>query len=160
MGTRTGTLDAGAILYFLREAHFDVQTLEKLLYKDSGLLGVSGISSDMAELLASPAPEAKEAVDLYCHRVVREAGALMSVLGGIDAFVFTGGIGEHAVAVRKQIMMKMRWAGLELDEDKNAEADGSKPAVISTAKSAAEIHVIPTDEEAVIARQTRGVIAG
>ena len=160
MGTRPGGMDVGVILYLLREAKMDVKGLEKLLYKESGLLGVSGgISSDMATLLASKAPEANEAVDLYCHRVARESGALISVMGGVDAFVFTGGIGEHAVEVRRRIMAKLHWAGFDLDDKKNAVANGSKSAILSTAKSAKEIHVIPTDEELVIARQTREALA-
>ncbi len=155
MGTRPGNLDAGIMLYFMREAKMDEKAIERLLYHDCGLVGVSGISSNMADLLASHEPSAREAIDLFCLRVVREVGGFISMLGGLDALVFTGGIGEHATPVREQIVAALGWKGLVLDEAKNANGDGSAEVKISTPQSSAEIWLIPTNEELVIARHTR-----
>lgn len=157
MGTRPGNLDAGVILYFLREAKLTESQIERMLYHDCGLRGVSGISSNMADLLASDETSAREAVDLFCLRAVREIGAFVATLNGIDALVFTGGIGEHAAPVRSQIVANFAWMGLELDEAKNAAA-GDEEALISTPQSSVQIWLIPTNEEANIAHHTRDKI--
>ena len=131
MGTRTGNLDPGVLLYLMEQKGMDVKALTNLLYKQSGLLGVSGISQDMRELLASEAPEAREAVDLYCYRAAREVGSLAAAAGGIDALVFTGGIGEHAGFVRARIVEQCAWLGATLD----ASANDRHETVVSAANS-------------------------
>jgi acetate kinase len=158
MGTRPGNLDVGVLLYFMREAKLDEKAIERLLYHDCGLRGVSGITNDMAELLASREPAAREAVDLFCLRAVREISAFIGMLGGIDALVFSGGIGEHAAPIRAQIASSLAWIGVQLDEKKNAEADGSREILLSTPQSAVQVWSIPTNEEAVIARHTRAEV--
>ena len=150
MGTRPGTLDAGVILYFLRQAGMDEAAIEHMLYHDSGLLGVSGISSDMQTLLASDASAAQEAIDLFCLRIAREAGGLISLLGGLDTLVFTGGIGEHAAPIRAKIATQLGWTGAILDTANNASADTE--CLLSTKQSPVALWLIPTDEESVIAR--------
>jgi acetate kinase len=134
--------------------NMDVKALTKLLYKESGLLGVSGISQDMRELLASDRPEAAEAVELFCYRINREIGSLAAALGGLDALVFTGGIGEHAAPVRAQVCRAAAWLGIELDSDANAR-DAER---ISTAASRVDVLVLPTNEEWMIARHTAELI--
>jgi acetate kinase len=158
MGTRPGTLDAGVMLYFLQEAGLGEAAIEHMLYHESGLLGVSGISSDMATLLASKEPAAREAIDLFCLRITREAGGLISLMGGIDAFVFTGGIGEHAAAIRAQIGAALGWTGLVIDVAASTAATGTQETRLSAPQSPIEVWMIPTDEEAVIARHTRSAI--
>jgi acetate kinase len=148
MGTRCGSLDPGVILHLMDVDGMSLESLEDLLYRRSGLLGVSGISHDMRDLLASPAPEAREAVELFVYRVVREAGALVSVLGGLDALAFTGGIGEHAAEVRAAIADGLAWTGLRLDPEANA---ASRPA-LHAADSPVSCVIVHCDEEAVIAR--------
>ena len=128
--------------------------LEDLLYRNSGLLGMSGISSDVRDLLASNAPAAREALDLFCYRVVREIGSLIAALGGLDALVFTAGIGEHASELRARICKPLGWLGLELDDTANR---ANAPA-ISTPGSRVTTLVIPTNEEAVIAHHTARVL--
>ena len=155
MGTRTGNLDPGVLLYLMDYRQMDAKALTRLLYKESGLLGVSGISQDMRVLLDSPAPEAREAVDLFCYRIVREIGSLAAALGGLDALVFTGGIGEHGAPVRQQVCAELGWLGLRLDAAANA-ADASK---ISTSESRIEVCVIPTNEEWIIARHVAELTA-
>jgi acetate kinase len=150
MGTRTGNLDPGVLLYLMDNHGMDAKALTNLLYKESGLLGVSGISQDMRALLASPEPSAHEAVDLFCYRIVREIGSLAAALGGLDALVFTGGIGEHAAPVRAKVCAALGWMGLELDLAANT-ADAAR---ISTAASRVAACVIPTNEEWMIARHT------
>jgi len=154
MGTRAGNLDPGVLLYLMDYQGMDAKTLEKLLYKESGLLGVSGISQDMRELLASDRPEAREAVDLFCYRIVREIGSLAAALGGLDALVFTGGIGEHAAPVRAQVCAALGWMGVELDAAANA-AHGRR---IATADSSVDVLVLPTNEEWMIARHTAALV--
>ncbi|MFC5300711.1 acetate/propionate family kinase [Azospira restricta] len=154
MGTRTGALDPGVVLYLMQEKGMDAKAIEKLLYKESGLLGVSGISQDMRTLLASDDPHAAEAVDLFCYRIVREIGALAACIGGIDALVFTGGIGEHATEVRQRVCAALGWLGIELDPV----ANGSGLRRISTAGSRTEALAIPTDEEWMIAQHTRDLL--
>jgi len=154
MGTRTGSLDPGVLLYLMDYDGMDVKALTNLLYKESGLLGVSGISQDMRELLASNRPEAAEAVELFCYRIVREIGSLTAALGGLDALVFTGGIGEHAAPVRERVCAHLRWLGVELDSASNA-ADAQ---VVSTPASATTVLVLPTNEEWMLARHTAELI--
>ncbi len=156
MGTRTGSIDPGVLLYLMERHHMDARGLQNLLYRESGLLGVSGISNDMRELLASSEREAREAVDLFCYRAAREAGALAVTLGGIDALVFTGGIGEHAAPVRERICAALAWLGIELDPAANA-ADADS---ISTARSRIAVLVVPTNEEWMIARHTARLLEG
>ncbi len=150
MGRRCGSLDPGVVLHMLREAGASVDGVEQMLYHDAGLLGVSGISSDMRVLLDSDAPEAAEAVALFCYRAIREIGALTAALGGLDALVFTAGIGENAAPVRRRIAEGLGWLGLALDPAAN-EAHGPR---ISADDSRLAAWVIPTDEERVIAAHT------
>ncbi|MBS3934692.1 MAG: acetate/propionate family kinase, partial [Sulfuritalea sp.] len=154
MGTRTGALDPGVLLYLMDYDGMDAQALTHLLYKESGLLGVSGISSDMRVLLASDQPEAKEAVDLFCYRIVREIGSLAAALGGLDALVFTGGIGEHAAPVRAMVCKPLGWLGLDFDVAANA--GGAE--CISTPASRVAALVLPTNEEWMLARHTAGLL--
>ena len=155
MGTRCGALDPGVMLYLMDELKMDARAIEKLIYQQSGLLGVSGISSDMRTLLESKEPRAKLAIDLFVYRIGRELGSLTAALGGLDALVFTGGIGEHAVAIRERVCRDAAWAGIELDAAANAKG-GPR---ISTASSRVDAWVIPTNEEVMIARHARVVLA-
>ena len=148
MGTRSGSLDPGVVLWMMEEAHMDARAIETLLYKRSGLLGVSGISSDMRTLLASDAPAAGEAVDLFCYRISRELGSLAAALGGLDAIVFTAGIGEYAAPVRERVCRAAAWLGVSLD----AQANAKHGPRISHPQSAVDVWVIPTNEELMIAR--------
>ena len=156
MGTRGGAIDPGVLLYLMDRHGLGVPDLTRLLYEESGLLGVSGVSSDMRELLASPDPRAAEAVDLFVYRIGRELGSMAAALGGLDALVFTGGIGENAAAIRERVCRDAAWLGVELDRQANA-AGGPR---ISGPGSRAAAWVIPTDEELMIARHTRSVLAG
>ncbi|MDH4151939.1 MAG: acetate/propionate family kinase [Betaproteobacteria bacterium] len=155
MGTRCGTIDPGVILYLMDEMGMDARAIEKLIYQQSGLLGVSGISSDMRTLLASSEPRAKFAVDLFIYRIGRELGSLAAALGGLDALVFTGGIGERAALIRQRVCEDAGWLGIALDPAAN-NADGPR---ISTQASRVSAWVIPTNEELMIARHTRHLIA-
>jgi len=150
MGTRCGSIDPGVLFYLMHERNMSSKKVEDLLYRQSGLLGVSGISNDMRTLLDSTDPRAAEAVAQFVYRAALETGALAAALEGLDALVFTGGMGEHAVAVRSQICEKLRWLGIRLDPAANAR-NGPQ---ISSADSAIAVCVIPTDEEAVIAGHT------
>ncbi len=150
MATRCGSLDPGVMLYLGRQGHSFTE-IENMLYHRSGLLGISGISGDIRELLASNDPHAREAIELFTYRIATEAGALVSALGGLDGLVFTAGSGEHAPAVRAAVCARLTWLGLRLDVDANA----AGAPCISTPDSAVEVRVIATDEEAVIARHTR-----
>ena len=154
MGTRTGSLDPGVMLYLMEQKGMDAKALTRLIYKESGLLGVSGISQDMRTLLASDAPEAKEAVELYCYRIARELGSLAAAAGGLDALVFTGGIGEHAAEVRAQVTALAAWMGVKIDASANAE----HATRIDTADSRVAVAVVPTNEERMIARYTADVL--
>ena len=156
MGTRCGTLDPGVMLYLMDECGMDARAIEKLIYKESGLLGVSGISSDMRTLLESTDPRAAEAVELFVYRITRELGSLAAALGGLDALVFTGGIGENAAPIRERVCRAAQWLGLEFDEKANA---GGGPR-ISREGSRVRAWVIPTDEELMIALHTRQVLSG
>jgi acetate kinase len=154
MGTRSGALDPGVLLYLMDERKMDARAIEKLLYQQSGLLGVSGISSDMRKLLDSDDPRAKLAVDLYLYRIRREIGSLAAALGGLDALVFTAGIGENSAAIRERICRDASWLGVELDRAAN---DTGGPR-ISTAGSRVAAWVIATNEELMIARHTRRLL--
>lgn len=149
MGTRSGALDPGAVLHLIRHAGIEPAELERKLYRESGLLGVSGLSHDMRTLLASTLPEAALAVEMYCHRIVREIGSLAASIGGLDAIVFTAGIGENAAPVRERVMRALAWLGVEPDPDAN---ERSKLCITRTG-SRVSAWVIPTNEEAVVARQ-------
>jgi acetate kinase len=154
MGTRTGALDPGVVLYLIDELGMDARAIEKLIYRESGLLGVSGVSSDMRTLLASDDPRAAFAIELFCYRARREIGSLAAALSGIDALVFTGGIGEHAAPIREKIVRGAAWLGLELD----AAANTSHATRITTPASGIPAYVIPTNEELMIARQARAAV--
>ncbi|SMB27844.1 Acetate kinase [Sterolibacterium denitrificans] len=158
MGTRSGNLDPGVLLYLMDNLSMDSQALARLLYRESGLLGVSGISQDMRTLLASPRPEAQEAIELFCYRVRREIGSLSAALGGLDALVFTGGIGEHAAPVREKICAEMRWLGVAMDAEANATASGAGNVRLSRPDAAVQVLVMPTNEEWMIARHTAGML--
>ncbi|HET6466957.1 MAG TPA: acetate/propionate family kinase [Geminicoccaceae bacterium] len=150
MGTRTGQLDPGVLLWLMTAKGYDAAALERFLYRDGGLKGLSGISSDVRDLLASGEPGAERALDYFVYRVVREAGALAAAMGGIDGIVFTAGIGEHSPEVRARVAAGLGWLGLELDAAANR---GHGPR-ISTPGSRLAAWVIPTDEELMIARHT------
>ncbi len=155
MGTRCGAIDPGVILYLMDELKMDARAIEKLIYQQSGLLGVSGISSDMRTLLASSDARARLAVDLFVYRIGRELGSLTAALGGLDALIFTGGIGEHSAVIRQGICEGAAWLGVGLDPVAN---NTGKPR-ISTESSMVSTWVIPTDEELMIARHTRRLIS-
>jgi acetate kinase len=150
MGTRCGSIDPGAILYMMQRHGMDAAAIEGLIYRQSGLLGVSGISSDMRALRASSDPAAKEAIALFVYRIVRELGSLVAALGGLDALVFSAGIGEHDALTRAEVVDGSRWTGAILDPARNAQSDG----LISVDNSSVAVWVIPTDEERLIARHT------
>ena len=143
MSTRCGALDPGIALYLQRTGGLDVEALEHMLYRQSGLLGVSGLSGDMRVLQQSQAVEAREAVDLFVYRLVQQVGALTASLGGLDALVFSGGIGEHAAEIRRRVCEALEWLGLQLDEAANAAGQTD----ISTPQSLVSAMIIPTDEE-------------
>ena len=154
MGTRCGALDPGVILYLLDELNMGSEAIGHLLYNKSGLLGVSGVSDDMRDLQASSDPRAAEAIELFCYRIVRELGSLAAALGGLDAVVFTGGIGEHSPEIRSRVCTQAAWLGLQLDEKANR-AGGPR---ISKANSSVVVLAVPTDEESVIARACRTML--
>jgi acetate kinase len=150
MGTRPGTLDPGAVTYLMREHAMSAAEIEDVLYHRSGLVGVSGISSDMRTLLASDDSHAHEAVELFVFRAAREIGALTASLGGLDGLVFTAGIGEHAPEIRSRICARCAWLGIILDEH----ANGAAAPRITAQASRVRVYVIPTDEERMIAEHT------
>jgi acetate kinase len=154
MGTRCGSIDPGAILYMMQQHAMDAAAIEDLIYKKSGLLGVSGISSDMRALRASSEPAAKEAITLFVYRIVRELGSLVAALGGLDALVFSAGIGEHDAATRAEVVDGSRWTGAVLDPARNGRGEG----LISADHSPVAVWVIPTDEERLIARHTAAML--
>jgi acetate kinase len=154
MGTRCGAIDPGVLLYLMDERGMDARAIETLIYHQSGLLGVSGISSDMRSLLGSGDPRAKLAVDLYVYRICRELGSLAAALEGLDAIVFTAGIGENSPVIRERVCRGAAWLGVEFDAAAN-ERGGPR---IARPGSAVSAWVIPTDEELMIARHTRRVI--
>jgi len=154
MGTRCGNLDPGVILYLIDELKMDTRAVEKLIYQQSGLLGVSGISSDMRTLASSDNPGAKAAIDLFVYRIGRELGSLAAALGGLDAIVFTAGIGENSVELRERVCRDAAWLGVRLDDGANARGG----PCISAAGSNVHAWTIPTNEELIIARHTREVV--
>lgn len=154
MGRRCGSIDPGVLLYLLQERAMTPEALSKLLYEESGLLGASGLSDDMRDLLASKDPRAGEAIALFVYRIGRELGSLVAALGGLDALVFTGGIGEHAVEIRRRACVEAEWLGIALDEPANR-SDGPR---ISSHGSWPSVWVIPTNEDLMIARHTAALL--
>jgi acetate kinase len=154
MGTRCGSIDPGVLIYLMDERGLDARGLESLVYKKSGLLGVSGISSDMRTLRQSDDPKAREAIDLFVYRIVREIGSLAAALGGIDGLVFTGGIGQRDILTRREVIAGCTWLGASIDEDANSAGE----ARIDDDYSKFPIWVLPTDEERVIARHTAALL--
>jgi acetate kinase len=154
MGTRPGALDPGVILYLFQNLGMSAKEVETLLYKKSGLLGISGISNDMRELLSSDQPDARLALDYFVYRAAKEIGSLTAVLGGLDGLVFTAGIGENSPEIRKRICEACSWLGLELDPEANT---GRRPRV-SSSRSKVSVWVIPTNEELMIARHTGALL--
>jgi acetate kinase len=155
MSTRCGAIDPGVILHLARSGGLTEDQIEDLLYHRSGLLGVSGVSGDMRALLASPAPEAEEAVELFVYRVVQQIGALAATLGGLDALVFSAGIGEHCAEIRTRICQKLEWMGVRLDSASNQ----AGPGEISVPQSSASVWVIPTNEEEILAEGAERVLS-
>ena len=154
MGTRTGSLDPGVLLYLMKEESYDEAQLTDLLYKRSGLLGVSGISNDMRTLLESGKEEAEEAIEVFVRRAVREIGGLTAILGGLDALIFTAGIGENSWEIRQRICERLEWLGLRFD----SKANQSQATQVHTSGSQVEAWVLPTNEELVIARHTLALL--
>jgi acetate kinase len=152
MGTRSGTLDPGVLLYLLEQG-WNHQRLERLLYKESGLLGVSGVSADVRRLRQSSEPAAQEALALFTHRVVREAGAMTACLQGLDVLAFSGGIGEHDAVLRAEVCQALSWMGVKLDDERNRAATGAEIMSVHAQGSPIEVWVIPTDEGRVAAQQ-------
>jgi acetate kinase len=156
MGTRCGELDAGVVLYLIQQKRMSPDEVVELLYKRSGMLGLSGISSDFRELLASDNPRARFAVEVFCNRVARHIASLAGALGGLDGIVFTAGVGENAAPVRDAICRACAWLGLEFDEAANREHKER----ISTLHSRVAAYVIKTDENLMIARHARALVEG
>jgi acetate kinase len=154
MGTRPGQIDPGVVLYLISEKGMDAAAVQNLFYHDCGLKGLSGISNDMRDLETSADPRAAFAIDYFVYRVGLAAGMLAAALGGIDAFVFTAGIGENSAAIRARIAEKLVWLGVEIDPDANA----VRGPLISRADSRVALYVVPTDEELMIARHTFAVL--
>jgi acetate kinase len=155
MGTRPGQIDPGVLLYLIQQKGMDAAAVQDLLYRDSGLKGISGESNDMRELLASTSPGAALAIDYFVYRVGLHAGMLAAALGGLDAFVFTAGVGENSAMIRARIVEKLGWLGAGLESAANA----ASKSLISTPKSRVALYVVPTDEELMIARHTLAVIS-
>jgi acetate kinase len=154
MGTRPGALDPGVVLYLFQALGLSVKEVETILYKKSGLIGISGISNDMRSLLASDEPAARLALDYFVYRAAKEIAAMTAALGGIDGLVFTAGIGENSPEIRKRICVASAWLGVELDEDANAR----KAPRITSQASKVPAWVIPTNEELMIARHTGALL--
>jgi acetate kinase len=150
MGTRPGTVDPGVILHLFQTLKLSASQVESILYKKSGLLGISGVSNDMRDLLTSAEPDAKLAVDYFVYRAAKEIGALAAALGGLDGIVFTAGIGENSPEIRRRICVASAWLGLDLNDDANSRND----LRISLAGSRVQAWVVPTNEELMIARHT------
>jgi acetate kinase len=155
MGTRCGQLDPGVVLYLLNQRGWSAKEVERLLYRDGGLRGLSGVSNDVRDLLASPAPGARVALEYFVYRIGRELGSLTAALGGLDALVLTAGIGENSPEIRARICAGAAWLGIRLDETANR-AGGPR---ISAADSRVSVWVIPTDEERMIAEHTLAVVS-
>jgi len=154
MGTRPGAIDPGVVLHLFQTLEMSAKEVEAMLYKESGLLGISGVSNDMRELQASQSPAARLAIDYFVYQAAKQIGALAAVLGGVDALVFTAGIGERSAEIRKRICAASAWLGLDLDDGANAN-NGPR---ISAAKSRVSAWVVPTNEELMIARHTASVL--
>jgi acetate kinase len=155
MGTRCGAIDPGVLLYLMDVYGMDARAIEDLVYKRSGLLGVSGVSSSMQALRSSPEPSAAEAIQLFVYRVVREIGSLAAALGGVDGLVFTGGIGENDAATRAEVSEGCAWLGVDIDETRNWSGGEAR---ISSGASRVPVWVVPTDEERVVARHTADLV--
>ncbi len=155
MGTRSGQLDPGVLLYLMRERGMSAGEIEDLLYRKSGLLGLSGLSPDMRALEAAGTPEAQQAIDYFVFRVRRELGAMTAILSGLDALAFAGGIGENAVRVRERICQGFEWLGIELDETRNRLGAG----IISSDRSRVRVFIVKTSEETMIARHVRRLLS-
>ncbi|RTE65847.1 acetate/propionate family kinase [Amphritea opalescens] len=155
MGTRTGNIDPGVLLYLQRNYGMDTDQLESFIYKDCGWLGVSGISSDMQELKKSDKPEAEEAIAMFVYRAALEIGRLSAALQGLDQLVFTAGVGENDSSLRRRVCDQLEWLGIKLNKNANQESE----AIISKATSPVVVRVIPTNEEAMIARHTENILA-
>jgi acetate kinase len=156
MGTRAGQIDPGVVLYLIEQKGMSAHDVQHLLYHDCGLKGLSGISNDMRELDASPDPRAAFAIDYFVYRIALFTGMLAAALGGLDAFVFTAGIGEHSPSLRARLAAKLSWLGVKLDQAANTRGE----QLISADDSAVAVYVIPTDEELMIARHTLALITG
>lgn len=152
MATRAGDVDAGALIYLQKSGGFSAEALDRMLNRESGLLGVSGLSRDMRELLQSDLPDARRAIDLYCYRAGKYVGAYLSVLHGCDAILFGGGVGEHAPLIRERILADMRWCGIELDVSRNNVTIGGE-GCISSLDSTAAVWVISVDEVRILAQE-------
>jgi acetate kinase len=150
MGTRCGQIDPGVLLYLMQQKQMNAEQISDLLYKKSGLKGMSGVSNDMRELAASPDPKAKQAIDYFVYRVKREIGSLMAALGGLDTLVFTAGIGSNSPPIREAVCEGMRWAGIWFDHAANKK----RQEIISAPNSPVRVYVLQTDEEAMIAQHT------
>lgn len=160
MGTRCGYIDPGVLLYWINHLGMDGAQVEKLLYKESGLLGISGVSNDMRDLEESDNPQAAEAIDYFIYRVTREVGSLAAAINGIDGLIFTAGIGENSAMVRERVCRNAAWMGIELDEAANNQRE-KRARRISTESSRVQVWVIPTNEEKMIALDVlRAVIPG
>ncbi|MCZ4260556.1 acetate/propionate family kinase [Limimaricola sp. G21655-S1] len=156
MGTRSGALDPGALLYLMKRDALAPEEMEEMLCRQSGLMGVSGISADLRDLFASGEVKAAQAIDLYCHLLTRHVGAMASSLGGLEALVFTGGAGQGQPEIRSRVCGRLGWLGLELDPAANARSS----ALVSTPNSRVEVWVLPAEEEAEIARAVDGYLEG
>ena len=155
MGTRCGQLDPGVILYLLQQKKMDAAAISDLLYKQSGLLGLSGLSNDMRVLEASDDPAAKAAIDYFVFRIRREIGALAASMSGLDALIFCGGIGENSRLVRARVCEDMAWIGIAIDPQRNA----ANETILSAPLSPVEVMMIPTQEDVVIARAAFAMMA-
>jgi acetate kinase len=158
MGTRTGSIDPGVILHLARAKGMSIDQIEDLLYRRSGLLGLSGLSNDMRVLEASDSPGARLAIEVFVYRLVREIGSLAAALGGLDALVFTAGIGEYSARIRQAVCACLGWLGVAIDAERN-EHPGAGPVMLATVSSAVRIWRIPTDEERRIALHTQRVVS-
>jgi acetate kinase len=156
MGTRPGQLDPSVVLYLMTAKRLSVAEVERFLYRDCGLKGLSGVSNDVRDLLKSGEPRAKLALDYFAFRIARELGALAAALGGLDGIVFTAGVGENAPSVRADVCRRAAWLGVALDDAANA---AGAPR-ISAADSKVAVHVVPTDEESMIAKHTLAALHG
>jgi acetate kinase len=159
MGTRSGSIDPGVLLYLLEQG-YDHDRLSHLLYSESGLLGVSGISADMRALRMDESVAAEHAIDLFTHRIVRESGAMIACMQGLDLIAFSGGIGEHDKVLRSEVGMALSWLGVQIDEKLNAMAIGDAILPIHAPESRVEVWVIPTDEGRVAAREAAALLVG